>query len=143
MNKILQRNNIFKDETLTAVKMSILVFQVVEAVWTSDRYQHFAFTYCFHLGPEDGGSMFLRNVGIYLQVYQVLQPRSRKSTTYSEFLYNIQTMKKIVVLETYKYNFYKNKNPISLTCEKPQGLLENGDKRRGERSLRKEEETVQ
>jgi hypothetical protein len=27
------------------------------------------------LGPEDGGSISLRNVGIYLQVHIALQPR--------------------------------------------------------------------
>jgi thermostable 8-oxoguanine DNA glycosylase len=30
--------------------------------------------------PEDGGSMFLRNVGIYLQVNMALQPRRPIST---------------------------------------------------------------
>jgi hypothetical protein len=29
---------------------------------------------CLHLHPEDGGSMFLRNVGILPQHYTALQP---------------------------------------------------------------------
>jgi hypothetical protein len=41
-----------KSEILTAVKMSVLIF------WA-----------------DDGGSMFLRNVGINLQVHTALQPR--------------------------------------------------------------------
>jgi hypothetical protein len=50
-------------EVLTAIKMPMLVFWVV--------------TPCGLLGgyPEDGGSMFLRNVGIYLQVHTALQFR--------------------------------------------------------------------
>jgi hypothetical protein len=34
----------------------------------------------FLLNPEDGGSMFLRNVGIYLQVHTTLQPKRTIST---------------------------------------------------------------
>jgi hypothetical protein len=30
--------------------------------------------------PEDGDSMFLQNVGLYLQVYMVSQPRSTSSS---------------------------------------------------------------
>jgi hypothetical protein len=33
--------------------------------------------------PDDGGSLFLRNIGIYLEVYLALQPRrSRLALTY-------------------------------------------------------------
>jgi hypothetical protein len=52
-------------EVITAVKMSILVLWVVMLCGLVGRY----------LSPEDGGSMFLRNVGIYLQVHTALQPR--------------------------------------------------------------------
>jgi hypothetical protein len=37
--------------------------------------------YFLHLKAEDGGTMFLRNVGICLQVYTALQPRTPTSTT--------------------------------------------------------------
>jgi hypothetical protein len=50
-----------KSEILRAVKMSMLVF------WVSTPF-----------GTEYGGSMFLINVGIYLQVHTVLQLRSPK-----------------------------------------------------------------
>jgi hypothetical protein len=55
-------------ETLTAVKMSILVFWVVTPCGLVDRYQRFG----------DGGSMLLRNIGIYLRVHVALQPRRPK-----------------------------------------------------------------
>jgi hypothetical protein len=49
--------------------------------------------------PEDGGSMFLRNVGIYLQVHTALHPRRPTSTnnSYSTYIVNI-TLKRIKVL---------------------------------------------
>jgi hypothetical protein len=52
-------------EVLTAVKISVLVFWVVTL--------------------KMGNSMFLRNVGIYLQVHMALQPRTT-STFYSLFV---------------------------------------------------------
>jgi hypothetical protein len=48
-----------RSEVLTAVKISMLVFYVV--------------TPCGYF-PEDGDSMFYRNVGIYLQVHTASQP---------------------------------------------------------------------
>lgn len=68
-------------EFLTAVKMSILIVHVV--------------TSCAHIGytnvskeratstfsPEDGGMMFLRNVGIYIQVNNPLQRRKPTRTS--------------------------------------------------------------
>lgn len=39
--------------------------------------------YLTHIGPEDGKSIFLRNVGIHLQVYLALQP-TRPITTSSQ-----------------------------------------------------------
>jgi hypothetical protein len=53
----------------TAMTMSTLVFWVV--------------TPCGHFSPEDGYSMFLRNVGIYLQVHRALLPRIPTSTNQS------------------------------------------------------------
>jgi hypothetical protein len=69
-------------EVLTAVKVSTLVFWVVTPCGLVDRYQHFIGTY---FSPEDGGSMLLRNVGIYLQIYKVLQPRRPMSTGFELF----------------------------------------------------------
>jgi hypothetical protein len=57
-------------EVLTEVKLPMLVFWVVTPCGKVDRYQHFG-----GFNPEDGGSVFLRNVDIYLQVYTALQPR--------------------------------------------------------------------
>jgi hypothetical protein len=34
-----------------------------------------------HFSPEDGGSMFLQNVGIYLRVYTASQPRRTSSSS--------------------------------------------------------------
>jgi hypothetical protein len=45
-------------EVLTAVKMSMLVFLVITTYGLVGRYHHFS--------PEEGDSMFLRYVGIYL-----------------------------------------------------------------------------
>jgi hypothetical protein len=53
-------------EVLTAVRMTMLFFWVV--------------TPC---SPEDGNSMFLRNVGIYLRVYTASQPRTTTSLMYN------------------------------------------------------------
>jgi hypothetical protein len=49
------------EEGLTAAKMSGLVFWVVNPCGPVNRYHRFEETY----RPEDGDSMFLRNVGIY------------------------------------------------------------------------------
>jgi hypothetical protein len=59
--------NYVRFEILTAVKMSMLILWVV----MSCGLLGFGGTYCLHLHftPESGGSMFLRNVGVYLQVH--------------------------------------------------------------------------
>jgi hypothetical protein len=46
-------------------------------------YKHTAFIF----SPADEGSMFLRNVGIYLQVHTTLQPRRPTSTKIISLLY--------------------------------------------------------
>jgi hypothetical protein len=46
--------------------------------WLVDTYQRFEGIYGLHLqvfSPEASGNMFLRNAGIYLQVYTALQPK--------------------------------------------------------------------
>jgi hypothetical protein len=45
--------------------------------------------YCLQGWREDGGSMFLRNVGIYPQVQTVLQPRRTSSTSSPPWEYQI------------------------------------------------------
>jgi hypothetical protein len=50
----------------TAMKMSMLVLWVVTPCELVGRYQCLAGTYCL-FSPEDGGSIFLRNIGICLQ----------------------------------------------------------------------------
>jgi hypothetical protein len=57
--------------------MSVLVFWVVKPCGLVGRYQRFEGTF----SPEDGDSIFLRNVGIYLQVHTALQPRRLISAT--------------------------------------------------------------
>jgi hypothetical protein len=56
----------------------------------ADIYRRFRGAYCLHyqgadFRPEDGGSMFLRNVGIYLQAHAALQPRGPTSTILRQF----------------------------------------------------------
>jgi hypothetical protein len=67
-------------EVLTAVKMAMLVFWVVTSCGLGNRYQRFGETYCLHFSPEDGDSMFLRNVVIYLHFHTALQTRRPTST---------------------------------------------------------------
>jgi hypothetical protein len=58
--------------------MSMLVFWVITPFGLVVRYQRFGGTHCLHLqglSSEDGGGMFLRNVGIYLQVHTALRSR--------------------------------------------------------------------
>jgi hypothetical protein len=62
------------DVVLMAVKMSMLVLWVITPCGLVGRYQRFGATY-----REDGGSIFLWNVGIYLQVHTALQPRRTTS----------------------------------------------------------------
>jgi hypothetical protein len=58
--------------------MSMLVFWVVTPCGLVRGHQHFGGTYCLHLQHF---GMFLRNVGIYLQVHTVLRPRKPTSTS--------------------------------------------------------------
>jgi hypothetical protein len=62
--------------------MMMLVFWVVTPCGLVGRYQHFGGMYytAFFFSPEDEGSMFLRNAGIYLQVHMALLPRRPTST---------------------------------------------------------------
>jgi hypothetical protein len=72
----------------------MLVFWVV----TPCGLVGFEGTYCSifraEVSVEDGGSMFFRNVGIYLQVHMVLLPRRPKSTTIFQLNWQ-QILKKI------------------------------------------------
>jgi hypothetical protein len=63
-----------RSEVFMAVKMSMLVFWVVMPCGLVGRYS-----------AEDGGSMFLHEVGIYLQDHTPLQPR-RPTLTVSSLL---------------------------------------------------------
>jgi hypothetical protein len=65
------------------IEFLMLVVWVVTPCGLVDRrrYQCFGGTYCPIFRAEDGGSIFLRNVGIYLQVHTVLQPRRPTSTS--------------------------------------------------------------
>jgi hypothetical protein len=62
-------------EVLTAVEISMLVFLVVIPCKLAGRCERF-------FSPEDGGSVFLRNVGIYLQIHSAWQPRRPTSTLF-------------------------------------------------------------
>jgi hypothetical protein len=62
-------------EVLTAVKMSMLVFRVLMPCERIDTFQRFE-------DSEDGGSMFLWNVGFYLHVHTALLPRRTTSISY-------------------------------------------------------------
>jgi hypothetical protein len=69
-------------EVLTVVEMSMLFFWVMTPCGLADSYQRFGETqaYSLHLhSPEDGDSMFLRNVGNCLQVHtgQIINSWSR------------------------------------------------------------------
>jgi hypothetical protein len=61
-------------EFLTAVKMPML-FWVVILCGLVGRYQHLEEHNAF--SPEDGSSMFHWNIGIYLQVHMLLQPKDQ------------------------------------------------------------------
>jgi hypothetical protein len=53
-----------------------MLFWVVMPCGLIGGYQCFAETYCLHnFIPEDADSIFLENVGIYLQVHMASQPR--------------------------------------------------------------------
>jgi hypothetical protein len=57
-------------EVFTAVRM-VMFFWVLAPCKLVDRCQRFGEIY----SPEDGDSMFLRNVGIYRRVYTAPKPR--------------------------------------------------------------------
>jgi hypothetical protein len=75
----------FMLEVLTAVRRSIAIFQAANPHHLVGRCKHvgttstsiFSIEVTLKMGgkflqaPEDGGSMFLLNVGIYLQVYSI------------------------------------------------------------------------
>jgi hypothetical protein len=65
-----------RSDILTAVKTSMLVFWVVAHCRLTSRYQTFGGTHNLHILPEDGSNIFLRNVGIYLEVRTALIPRT-------------------------------------------------------------------
>jgi hypothetical protein len=67
-----------KFEILTAMQMSMLVFRVVTPCVLVGRY----------FSSEDGGDMFLRNVGIYLQDHTALQPGRPTATFHPVNLYS-------------------------------------------------------
>jgi hypothetical protein len=55
-------------EVFTAVTIMMMLFWVLAPCGLVGRRQLFGETYCLHLqdfSPEDGDSMFIRNVGIY------------------------------------------------------------------------------
>jgi hypothetical protein len=61
----------------------MLVFWFVTSCGFVGRYQRFKETYCLHLylSPEEGGRVFIRNFGIYVQVHTESQPRRPSSTS--------------------------------------------------------------
>jgi hypothetical protein len=59
--------------------------------------------------PEDGGSMFLRNVDVYMQVRTALQARRPRMDIFTEMRNSNLTVK------------YKNKNLWKLSINKRQG----------------------
>jgi hypothetical protein len=66
-----------RSEVHTVVKMSMLVFWVAKPYGLAGRYQSFGGIY---FRPEEGSSMFLRNVDMYLQVYPALLLKRPTST---------------------------------------------------------------
>jgi hypothetical protein len=65
--------NFVRYEVLTAVRMSMLFSWIMTPCRLVGRYQRF-------FSPEDGDSIFLRNV-IYLRVYRASQLRRTTSST--------------------------------------------------------------
>jgi hypothetical protein len=68
------------------MKMSVLVLWVVTSCGLAGIYQWFGETYCLNcqglkpFSTDDGGSMFVQDVDIYLQAHMVPQPRRPKLT---------------------------------------------------------------
>jgi hypothetical protein len=98
-----QRNTLcVRFEVLTAVRMTMLFFRVV----TTCRVVG---TYRLHLQAEDGDSMFLRNVGMYLRIYTELQPRRK---TFSQSPSSALKMEIVcfseTLVSTYKSTWYHN-----------------------------------
>jgi hypothetical protein len=58
--------------------LSLLILWGVTSCGLIGRCERFEETRC-HVSPEDGGSIFLRNTGIYLQAHTTLQPRRQTS----------------------------------------------------------------
>jgi hypothetical protein len=56
-------------EFLPAIKTWILGFWVVTPCGLIDRHQSFEEAHVLYLQPEDGGSMFIRNVSICPQIH--------------------------------------------------------------------------
>lgn len=61
----------------------MLGFWVIKSCRRVGRYKSFRGTYCFHFPPEEGGSIYLRNVSIYLKVHTILRPRRQTVTSSS------------------------------------------------------------
>jgi hypothetical protein len=66
-------------EVFTSLKMMITFFRVLALCGLVGGYQRFGETYFI---PEDGDSICLRNVGIYLRVYTA--PKHRRTTNPSD-----------------------------------------------------------
>jgi hypothetical protein len=66
---------LLRTKILTALKISMLVFLLATQCGLVGRYQHFGRRY---FSPQDEGSMFFRNVGIYLQTHMALLHRRKK-----------------------------------------------------------------
>jgi hypothetical protein len=88
-------------EVLTSKKNAMLVLRAVTRWRLVDWYRSFEGTYCLLLGPEDGDSGFLRNVGIYLQVHAALQLRRPKSTRIIKLMSHVL----ILTWTGYKFSF--------------------------------------
>jgi hypothetical protein len=63
-----------KFEVLATMKILMMIFWIVTPCGLVGRYQRVRETYYLYFSPEDGYSMFRRNVGIDLQVHTVLLP---------------------------------------------------------------------
>jgi hypothetical protein len=86
-------------EVFTAVIMKNAVFWYVASCRSCEMNRRFEGTYRLHLQgtcslwflargffyPEDGGDMFLRNVGSFHRIYMAPHPRSRHSSRYTTF----------------------------------------------------------
>jgi hypothetical protein len=109
----------------------MLVFWVVMLCGFVGRYC-FGGSYCLHLQSEDGGSMILWNVGIYLQVHAMLQPSRPISSPpqisllicLNMFIYNTEVL----------YVVFRLKRVIITHTEHPQLKMMEEDERKSEMS---------